>query len=229
MARTNAWSDTQPADANPANTLGQSDRTLRVDVREAFQQLIGNTLGDALQDPIVPSGRTINELYAAIGAIDGILLEFGVSKSISVLSGAFQGQDGSGNPYVPLVTVPASVVGGGTPSVLNLSFGFNLPVGSILTGVDFCTHSDGNTNSSFTYSIYKKTLNAVSTSNTTVASATKSNTWVANNMYTLSHSALGESVTAGVGYGLNVILTPANTDRLYFHGALITYTTPTLG
>lgn len=224
MARTNVWSDTQPADANAANTAAAVDRVQRLDIRECFQQLIGNALGDALQDPIVGSTQTIEAMDARIIALEDAVNP-GVATSYSILGAEFV-QDGvSANDIIPTMQSPVAIV----TNAKILKCGVHLPIGAVFTSVEWYVHSTGVGASTVTSVVHKKTLTAVSTSNTISASFTNnpgSDPWVGGNMKTFTTSP-GDTIAAGVAYGLFILLTPIGGDTLYFHGCKINYTTPT--
>lgn len=228
MSRTNVWSDTQPADANPANTAALVDRVQRLDIRELVNQLIGVDEATSLADPVVASTKTHEGLDTRLTALEGVAGFYNASYDIPILASAFKADGAAGSTFFTSAAGPVAIVGGGSPASMTLNYGFSLPVGSILNSATFYIHSNGTQNSGFTYRIYKKTLNAVSTTNTILATATKSSSWAADTMNTLALSSLAETIVAGVAYALLVNITPAGVDTLYFSGVSLNITTPSI-
>lgn len=222
MTYTNTWAESQPAQVNAANTLGTSDRTIKQDFRERLNSLLGVAISTALADPIVASTSSIATLRAELTAINALLpLVAGGAQHTTIHASAFQKASASANAYDPTQD-PVAVLNAAPIIIIAPLL---LPLGSVLTNISAFVHTSGANQCTFTMTLYKKTLTAVSTTGTIDATVTKSSGWSTDTMVTLPFTAdLDETFASNVAYAIRIAIT-ANGDTMYFHGVDVSWVT----
>lgn len=243
MARTRVWATEEGnyTDATLASSIDDKGTSLRQDVREVVNQLIGASEATALADPVVTSGgATLTNLYTLYSTRTYTLCipwqsfhwayEFLNVNAASLqqlfITGATTGVDsnlaeGSDQGFVQV----KDATGGTIAQTNNVrgTYGLVLPVGAIITGLSAEFYRN-NAAEQVTVGLLSHSATTAGGS-TTIATATSTGSTTGAMASVAIASGLPATLAADIFYRLQLTITGATaTTQQRIYGVRITYT-----
>jgi hypothetical protein len=219
MAYTDTWNENTPLGSDPANTADDNFRSLKLDIRERLNSIIGAPIGTALADPVVAS-------TSALSNIPNLTPLVAVQTFKRLVAGA---EVVNSTEYSTYNTATRSsgeltLTISGTPGY-RLIWPIDIPVGCTITDVSFLAYYTAGTPSNQA-KLYKRIWNTNTAptlvADTGIVAVTSSGTLALQSL-----GALSEVVAADYRYYVEMTYPVAGTSTIVFVGLAATYTSPT--
>lgn len=138
MPRTRVWNEGLPGGTQQIRDLDDEQRNTKRDIREVFNQLIGNSESDALTDPVVATDHTLSNIRTTLDGYitaDTNVVRRAVISSYDLQGiGSYSSKGTQNNLYTTAGTVDGSQIFAAAKVVL--------PVGVTVTSIDYYLKQD---------------------------------------------------------------------------------------